>query len=251
MESVIVISLRVYLVWACIAAEAGTCASYSLSPYSCACSSNFTRAAGEGLAHGHHVARADALVGIQDVLAGLVHLAVLGHAALDLLVALGQRAGQLGALAFLGARQDQQLVVGALELAQLGVAGGDLRLGAFQHGALLLRQLLGLALGAGKLTAQGFQLLLRRVALRLGRRLGGVDLGLLALHLLQLLRGAAQLRAQLLFHAFGLRGAAQRQARGAQRRHGRQPAAAPADSGADRHRFIPYGVHVHGLRTWR
>ncbi|MNL38645.1 hypothetical protein D3C87_1608730 [compost metagenome] len=64
------------------------------------------------------------------------------------------------------------------------MAGGHLGLGAFRQGVLLRRQLLGLPTALCQLRAQRLQLLLRGVKLRLGGRLGRVDLRLLALQLL-------------------------------------------------------------------
>ncbi|KAG1310222.1 hypothetical protein G6F62_014665 [Rhizopus arrhizus] len=129
------------------------------------------------------------------------------------------------------------------------MAGRDLRLGAFHHCALLLGQLLGLPAALGQLPAQRLQLLLRGVALGFGRGFRRIDLRLLALQLLQLLRGAAQLGAQALFHAFGLRAAGQAQPGRAQGHGGGEPPAATRCGRVAG--FIPYDVHVHGLRTWR
>ncbi len=70
---------------------------------------------------------------------------------------------------------------------------------------LLAGQLLGQAFSLGQFSGQLLDLRLRGLGLILRRQLRGAGLGLLALQGLQLLGGAAQLGAQTLLHAFGVR----------------------------------------------
>ncbi|MNP49930.1 hypothetical protein D3C76_1441500 [compost metagenome] len=135
---------------------------------------------------------------------------------LHLCVTFRQLRFEPGPFGFFAPGHDQQFVVSLLELADLLVARRHLRLGLTLQGVLLARQLLRRTFVFGQLGRQLLDLRLSRLGFGLRCNLCSTGLGLLALQGLQLLGGAAQLRAQAFLHAFGARPLGHQRAQGKQ-----------------------------------